>query len=161
MSSELPPRVRDDGSRLAGGPKAPRVSDMITYRTDTGAVSPDQVSGFFVGWPTPPSSEQLVAVMDSSFRRVWALDGNRPVGYINAISDGVLTAFLPWLEVLPEYQGQGIGAELVRRIMAELDGMYSIDLACDDDLVGYYERFGFFRLTAMGMRNHDAIEASH
>lgn len=81
--------------------------------------------------------------MDSSYRRVWALDGERAVGYINALSDGVLTAFIPWLEVHADYQNRGIGAELVRWIILELDGMYSIDLVCDDNLAGYYERLGF------------------
>ena len=130
---------------------------MITYRTEVGAVGSEQVSGFFVGWPTPPTSEKLIEVMDSSYRRVWALDGERVVGYINAISDGVLTAFIPWLEVHPDYQGHGIGTELVQRLLAQLDGMYSIDLVCDDDLIGYYERLGFFRTTGMGMRNRAAL----
>lgn len=127
---------------------------MITYLDEPGAIRAEQVGeGFFVGWPTPPSAQQLVDVMDGSYRRVWALDGDRVVGYINAISDGVLTAFIPWLEVLPEYQNQGIGQELVRRIVASLEDMYSIDLACDDHLIGYYERLGFFEGTAMVMRN--------
>lgn len=130
---------------------------MITYLTDAGSVRADQVEGFFVGWPSPPSAQKLVEVMDASYRRVWALDGDRAVGYINAISDGVLTAFLPWLEVLPEYQGRGIGTELVRRIVDQLDDMYSVDLACDDDVVGFYEHLGFFRLTAMGRRNQGAL----
>lgn len=130
---------------------------MITYRTGVGSVSPSQVAGFFVGWPVPPSAEKLVEVMDSSYRRVWALDGDRVVGYINAISDGVLTAFIPWLEVHLEYQRQGIGTELVKRLIAQLDGMYSIDLGCDEHLTGYYERLGFFSFIAMGRRNPDAL----
>lgn len=130
---------------------------MITYRTGVGSVAPNQVSGFFVGWPVPPSVEKLIEVMDSSYRRVWALEGERVVGYINAISDGVLTAFIPWLEVHPDYQGQGVGTELVNRLVAQLEGMYSIDLACDEDLIGYYERLGFFSFTAMGKRNRDVL----
>lgn len=130
---------------------------MITYRTGVGSVAPNQVSGFFVGWPVPPSVEKLIEVMDSSYRRVWALEGERVVGYINAISDGVLTAFIPWLEVHPDYQGQGIGTELVNRLVAQLEGMYSIDLACDEDLIGYYERLGFFSFTAMGKRNRGVL----
>lgn len=130
---------------------------MITYRTEVGAASADQISGFFVGWPAPPSPEKLIEVMDSSYRRVWAFDGERVVGYINAISDGVLTAFIPWLEVHPDYQGRGIGTELVGRILDQLEGMYSIDLACDEELAGYYERLGFFPLSAMGKRNPGAL----
>lgn len=130
---------------------------MIEYRTDVGAVAAHQIEGFFVGWPTPPSPERLVEVMDSSYKRVWALDGDRVVGYINAISDGVLTAFIPWLEVHPDHQNQGVGSELVRRLVEQLDGMYSIDLCCDEHLVGYYERLGFFASTAMGMRRPSVL----
>lgn len=76
---------------------------MIVYRSEVGAASPEQISGFFVGWPSWPTAEKLVNVMDSSFRRVWAFDGElRVVGYVNAISDGVLAAFIPWLEVHPD-----------------------------------------------------------
>lgn len=39
------------------------------------------------------------------------------LGYLNMISDGVLTAFIPLLEVLPEYQGEGIGSELVGLVL--------------------------------------------
>ncbi|MCI7456307.1 GNAT family N-acetyltransferase [Actinomyces urogenitalis] len=115
----------------------------LTYLTAPGCVRPEQISGFFVGWPTPPSAQQLVDVMDGSCRRVWALERDRVVGYVSAISDGVLNAFIPWLEVHPDYQGRGVGSELMRRILKELDGMYAVDLACDPELLGYYEQRGF------------------
>jgi GNAT superfamily N-acetyltransferase len=69
----------------------------------------------------------------------------------------VLTAFIPWLEVRPEFQGQGIGTELMRRILAEGQHFYSVDLACDEPLRPYYERLGMVAFTAMGVRNRDAL----
>jgi predicted N-acetyltransferase YhbS len=85
----------------------------------------------------------------------------RVVGFVNLISDGVLTAFIPWLEVLPDHHGQGIGTELMRRILAaaQADGLYSVDLACDPELRTYYERLGLRPLQAMGMRNYGALRA--
>jgi ribosomal protein S18 acetylase RimI-like enzyme len=53
---------------------------------------------------------------------------------------GVLTAFIPWLEVLPGYQGRGIGSELMRRILDGTDQSYSVDLVCDAALLPYYVR---------------------
>ncbi|MDU0348633.1 GNAT family N-acetyltransferase [Actinomyces sp. MRS3W] len=129
----------------------------LRYETDRGVVTPAQIEGMFVGWPNPPSPQQLVAVMDGSYRRVWALDGDRVVGYINAISDGVLNAFIPWLEVHPDYQGRGIGAELVRRLVAQLGDTYAVDLCCDPEMLPYYEKLGFIRLAGAGMRNPHAI----
>ncbi|MBM6980582.1 MAG: GNAT family N-acetyltransferase [Actinomyces succiniciruminis] len=131
--------------------------DELTYLTGRGAVAPGQIEGMFVGWPSPPSPQQLVAVMDGSYRRVWALDGDRVIGYINAISDGVLNAFIPWLEVRPDYQGRGIGAELVRRLLAQLGDMYAVDLCCDPGMLPYYEKLGFARLAGAGLRNPRAI----
>lgn len=131
---------------------------MLEYRTDVGAVTEDMIEGFFDGWPSPPSAATLVKVMDKSFRRVWAIDGSKVVGSINAISDGVLNAFIPWLEVHPDHRGQGIGRELVTRLVAQLEGMYAIDLCCDPDLVPYYERIGFIGFAGAGLRNGDALE---
>ena len=34
---------------------------------------------------------------------------NQVVGFVTAISDGVLSAYIPFLEVLPEYKSIGIG----------------------------------------------------
>jgi hypothetical protein len=70
------------------------------------------------------------------------------VGFINAISDGLATAFLPWLEVLPDYQGRGIGRELTKRMLAELADLYSIDLTCDPELAPYYLPGNGLRRTA-------------
>ena len=72
---------------------------------------------------------------------------------MTAISDGVLSAFIPLLEVLPEWPGHGIGSELVRRMLAELDGLttWSISSATPE-LEGFYRRFELTRLTRMGRR---------
>ena len=50
------------------------------------------------------------------------------------LSGWALTAFIPWLEVLPGYQGRGIGGELMRRILEGTDRFYSVDLVCDPTL---------------------------
>ena len=131
---------------------------MIAYTTDLTDVDAGRLRGFFVGWPNRPSAEAHLAVLRGSHRVVLALDdGGDIVGFVHAISDGVLAAFIPWLEVLPEHQGNGIGTELMRRIIAELDGMYSIDLACDPGLRPYYERLGMSALQAMGLRDRTAL----
>lgn len=124
----------------------------VTYRHTNDGIDPDMIEGFFVGWPAPPTPEKLIEVMRGSYRRVWAVRDGRVIGYINAISDGVLNAFIPWLEVHPEHQGQGVGAQLVRRIVADLEGMYAVDLCCDPDLLPYYEKLGFTTFGGAGLR---------
>ena len=70
------------------------------------------------------------------------------------ISDGVLSAYIPLLEVLPKYKNKGIGKELVKCMIQELDEIYMIDLCCDEDLIPYYEKFGMIRSNAMLLRNY-------
>ena len=75
-----------------------------------------------------------------------------------AISDGVISAYIPLLEVLPDFQGRGIGKELTGRLLEELDGLYMVDLSCDEELVPFYEGLGLTRLdAALGVRNRAAV----
>lgn len=77
------------------------------------------------------------------------------VGFVNAISDGVLTASIPLLEVRREWRGQGMASELIRVLVEQLGGLYMINTSCDDDLVPFYERFGMMRGNAMIFRNDE------
>ncbi len=87
-----------------------------------------------------------------------ALDGDAVVGFVTAISDGVMSAFIPLLEVRPEYRHQGIGTELVRRLLAQLDEFYMVDLCCDADLEPFYRALGFQTLDrGMGVRRRGNI----
>lgn len=130
---------------------------MIAYTDSLEGVEPRHLEGFFAGWPSPPSPERHVELLRGSAAVVLARDGERVVGFVTAISDGVLSAAIPLLEVLPEYQGRGIGSELVRRLLAALDGLYMIDLSCDAELEPFYARLGFRTLErGMGIRNYEA-----
>jgi len=83
-------------------------------------------------------------------------ESGRVVGFVTAVSDGVLAAYVPLLEVLPDYQGRGIGSELMRRLLARLGDRYTVDLTCDEPLVPFYERLGLRRGVAMALRNPEA-----
>jgi precorrin-8X/cobalt-precorrin-8 methylmutase len=83
------------------------------------------------------------------------------IGFVTAVSDGVVSAYVPLLEVLPSYRRRGIGTELIRRLLARLDGLYMVDLACDEELVPFYERLGLGRVgVAMGIRRPPALRGA-
>jgi len=128
---------------------------VIRYLDSVDGLTPGQLSGFFVGWPNPPTAETHLEILKRSAHVLLAVNAetDRVVGFINAISDTVLSAYLPLLEVLPEYQGQGIGSELVRRMLAKLESLYMVDLVCDEDLASFYERFGLKSARAMAKRD--------
>jgi GNAT superfamily N-acetyltransferase len=66
----------------------------------------------------------------------------------------VLSAFIPLLEVLPDYRGRGIAGRLMRDLLADLDDFYSVDIVCDDALIPFYEELTFERCAAMIRRNY-------
>jgi ribosomal protein S18 acetylase RimI-like enzyme len=132
------------------------MSDMIQFLTTLDGVSVDHLrGGFFVGWPNPPTPETHLRLLQQSANVVLATEQDGTVvGFITAISDGVLSAYIPLLEVLPAYQHRGIGSELVRRMLTMLADIYMVDLLCDADLQPYYERFGMGRAVGMLVRNY-------
>lgn len=131
---------------------------MITYTTSVEGLTAEQLTGFFVGWPTPPAPVTHLRLLKNSDHVVLAKDEatGQVIGFITAITDHVLFAYIPLLEVLPAYKGQGIGQELVRRMRAELDGIYSVDLLCDPDVQPFYDRTGMFRTVGMTAKNFAA-----
>ena len=130
---------------------------MISYHDHIEDISPAQLAGFFVGWPNPPSPATHLRILVGSYAVLLARDDatGAVVGFITAISDGVSCAYIPHLEVLPAYQGRGIGSELVRRMLERLRQIYMIDLICDADVQPFYARLGMQPYTGMILRNYD------
>lgn len=127
----------------------------ITYTDNIELIYASHLDGFFVGWAICPSKEMHYQVLKGSFK-VWpALEDRKCVGFINAISDGALTAFIPLLEVLPEYQNKGIGKALIERMCLDLKNKYSIDIVCDRSVVPFYEKLGFQQCIGMSIRHYE------
>lgn len=130
---------------------------MIKYINSLKNINEKDISGFFVGWPNPPSSKKLLEILEGSAYFWLAVDeeSGKVVGFINAISDKVLTAYIPLLEVLPPYKNKGIGTELFKRMKETLKKYYMVDLLCDEKLVDFYKNLGMFRTQGMMIRNFD------
>jgi ribosomal protein S18 acetylase RimI-like enzyme len=130
---------------------------MIIYRNTSDNLTPEQLRGFFVGWPNPPSPEAHLRILRGSAAVELAVDeaSGAVVGFVTAISDGVSCAYIPHLEVLPEYQGRGIGTVLMERLIARLRHLYAIDLTCDPEVQPFYARLGMRASNGMLVRNYD------
>ena len=82
--------------------------------------------------------------MRNSTHVVSAWDGNKLVGLVRALDDGETVAFLHYLLVDPAYQGQHIGDELMKRVMAFFENhLYVKIMPSDSKTISFYERYGF------------------
>ncbi len=130
---------------------------MIRYTDLVENITPEMLEGFFDGWRNRPSRETHLKILSNSAFVVLAIDDSngKVVGFINAISDGILCAHIPLFEVLPEYRNRGIGTELVRHMLAKLKKFYGISLMCDEKPQSFYARFGMCPGTGMNIRNYE------
>jgi ribosomal protein S18 acetylase RimI-like enzyme len=130
---------------------------MIVYKDTVDDITSDALCGFFVGWKNPPSSETLLNILKNSSYKIISIDdetGN-VIGFINAISDMILCAYIPLLEVLPEYKNKGIGSELTKKMLDKLNKYYMIDLTCDENLQKFYGKFELAPSKGMSKRNYN------
>ena len=127
----------------------------ITYTSSLKGISHLSLRGFFVGWPKKPSPRTHLLLLKNSDHVVLAVNvrTDNVIGFITAISDGVLSAYIPLLEVLPEYRKQGIGSELVKRMLKKLKSLYMVDLLCDKRVQPFYHRHGMSKATGMMIRH--------
>ena len=74
------------------------MSAAVRYTTSLEGIKADALDGgFWVGWPTPPTADQHLAILQGSEVVVLAIDDEtgRVVGFVTAVGDGVLAAYLP------------------------------------------------------------------
>lgn len=130
---------------------------MISYLDNAENLKAYQLQGFLTHWLNTPSANTLLRILQSSDLVVIAYDkeSDQVIGYITAITDGISCAYIPHLEVRQKMRAEGIGSELVTRMLAKLRHLYMIDLMCDPELQPFYARLGFRESTGMMIRNHD------
>ncbi|HMK55508.1 MAG TPA: GNAT family N-acetyltransferase [Dissulfurispiraceae bacterium] len=96
-----------------------------------------------VKWESAKYPRKLLAALRQSDMVYSAWDGQRLVGLINSLSDGVLNVYFPYLLVMPEYQGAGIGKRLVELILQQYKCCTRKSVIAFDEQVSFYERCGF------------------
>ena len=131
--------------------------DGITLLPTGDELQPADLEPFFVGWPMPPSPAERLEILRAADEVVVARAGDEVVGFATALTDGRFAAYLPLVEVVPDRQGEGIGSVMVHHLLDRLDRCYMVDLACDDDVVPFYERLGGTRLAGVGWRRPERL----
>jgi GNAT superfamily N-acetyltransferase len=121
-------------------------SDAVRY-SESRDLAPESVLALYRAneWSSALKPNLLHKALLASHSLITAWDGNRLVGLGNAISDGYLVVYYPHMLVLPDYQGRGIGTELMRRLMARYQGFHQHMLVADGRALDFYRKCGFER----------------
>lgn len=96
-----------------------------------------------VEWSSGHYPDRLAVAM-KNFETVFsAWDGERLVGMICALDDGIMTAYVHYLLVHPDYHGQTIGRTLVNKVKEKYKDYLRIVLVAYDEQIHFYEACGF------------------
>lgn len=96
-----------------------------------------------VDWSSGHFPDKLVVAM-KNFEMVYtAWDGDILVGLICAMDDGIMNAYVHYLLVRPEYQGQGIGKRLVEMMKDHYADFLRIVIVAYNEELDFYQSCGF------------------
>ena len=122
----------------------------IQYNAVKKDLPPEQLHRLFraVGWSDGSETEDMKSKFSLPFIGstlvVSAWEGERLVGAVRVLSDGIFHSVIYDLLVDPAYQGNGIGRELVRRCLDRYpDAEWSLQTT--EDVAGFYEKLGLQR----------------
>ena len=103
------------------------------------------------GWTNYTNQPQMLEqALSHSLVIYLALDGDTVVGLIRLVGDGFSSVFVQDLIVLPSYQRQGIGSNLMKEALADYKDAYQIQLATEqtEKALGFYRSLGFETLSS-------------
>jgi len=122
----------------------------ITYNDTKKNLPVDQLYYLFsaAGWtgsestPDPYILQNFNVPFINSTLVISAWDNDRLVGAIRVLSDRIIRSVIYDLVVDPQYQGLGIGKELIRRCIAHFPNSEWL-VQTEQHISGYYEKLGF------------------
>ncbi len=96
-------------------------------------------------WSSANKPDELYKGLINSHTLISAWDNHKLVGLGNAISDGHLMVYYPHLLVHPDYQGRGIGHQIVTKMQGLYGHFHMQMLTADRKAIAFYQNIGFER----------------
>ncbi|MBP6611684.1 MAG: GNAT family N-acetyltransferase [Paludibacter sp.] len=122
--------------------------NIITYKETKELKSKDLQDLFLsVEWSSGHYPDKLVIAMQNSSTVYTAWSDDQLVGLINVLDDNIMTAYVHYLLINPQFQGNGIGKNLVDYIKNKYKDYLRIVLIAYDDETPFYEHVGFTKAT--------------
>lgn len=103
-----------------------------------------------VGWTNYTNQPQMLdQALSHSLVIYLALDGDAVVGLIRLVGDGFSSVFVQDLIVLPTYQRQGIGRDLMKEALEDYKDAYQVQLVTEqtERTLDFYRSLGFETLS--------------
>jgi len=116
----------------------------ITYK-DIHELKKEELEDLFlsVEWASGHFPDKLVIAM-RNFNTVYsAWDGDKLVGMVCGMDDGIMTAYLHYMLVRPAYHHLGIGHALLELMKEHYKSYLRIGLIAYNTEIGFYESCGF------------------
>ena len=125
---------------------------MIKITKET-SVSLDDVLHLYqaVGWTNYTNQPQMLSrALSHSLAIYLARYGEEIVGLVRLIGDGFSSIFVQDLIVLPTYQRQGIGSDLMKESLGDYKDAYQVQLATEqtEKTLEFYRSLGFETLSS-------------
>ena len=121
---------------------------MIIYTTEK-KFTQDQISELFhsVNWISAEYPTRLYKALMNSSMVITAWDDKKLVGLARAIDDTELVAYIKYVLVNPDYQGQGIAGKLIELLKEKYKDYLYIDGMPDERKnADFYVKHGFCEL---------------
>jgi predicted GNAT family N-acyltransferase len=96
-------------------------------------------------WADKRSLEGVQHMLDHTPVCLTVWQGDRMVGFARMLTDDVYRALIDDVVVDNEFRGRGIGKGMMEHIVARFRHVEELMLGCLEDMVPFYEQFGFER----------------
>ena len=96
-----------------------------------------------VNWSSGHYPEKLRIAMKNFSTVFSAYDGDKLVGMVCAMDDGIMNAYVHYLLVNPEYHNQMIGTTLINKIKDKYQDYLRIAVIAYDNEMHFYKNCGF------------------
>ena len=99
-----------------------------------------------VGWNR--MENEYESPLMTSYYHIAVYSNDKLIGYVDCVSNGVTDAYIQDLMVHPNYQGKGIGTNLMNKMITYLKEkhIYMVTVVFEESLKSFYSKFGFYNM---------------
>lgn len=116
----------------------------IEYRF-TKNISKPKLRDLFLSnkWDSGNYPDKLQTALKGSHSVITAWDGDKLVGLMNALSDGIMNVFFLYLVVHPDYQKKGVGQKMVELMLHKYKDYARKMIISYDEALEFFQKCGF------------------